>query len=356
MSDFSNFNKKSIVKDHKVYPYIENGRFYNLKGENKPEFLLETFFMLIKSKMSRFRNLDNIISRSWFSPVSPMQRSEKLRITWIGHASFLIQIDGLNILTDPIFYNASFLYPRILPPGIALNDLPEIDFIIISHNHRDHMDARSLNFFKNKNTKILVPLGNRSWFLKRNFNQNNIKEYNWWQQEGFSFYNNIKNIKFTFLPAYHWSQRGVFDYNKTLWGSWMISINNTNIYFAGDTGYAGHFKSIAEEFSTIDYALMPIGPCEPRSNLCQSHLGAEESVQAFLELKASRFIPMHWGTFYFGLDSFLSPITRLNKFWKLQNLNPKDLYLPKCGDPQNLDRVSFPRIEIQDQDSDQIQV
>lgn len=321
---------KPTAKDHKIFPYKDKyGRFYNFKDEVKSEFVLSSIWMLLKSKFYNFNNKDKNIIQSWFCPVKPLNKSQNLRITWIGHATFLIQVGNINILTDPLFYNASLLYKRTLPPGISYDDLPEIDYIIISHNHIDHLDTKTLNLFKHKDTTILVPLGNKSWFLKRKFNKNKIKEYSWWDSETFDL-----NIKFTFLPAYHWSQRSVLDYNKTLWGSWMVTYKDTNIYFAGDTAYSKHFQSIALEFPNIYCALMPVGPCEPRKHMYRSHLSSEEAGKAFLDLNAKSFIPMHWGTFYFGLDRFLAPIERIQKFWDNHNLKDKyNLYKPKVGEP-----------------------
>jgi L-ascorbate metabolism protein UlaG (beta-lactamase superfamily) len=143
-----------------------------------------------------------------------------------------------------------------------------------------------------------------------------------------------KDIKIHFLPAHHWSGRGLFDINKSLWGSWMIETPKYKIYFAGDTGYAGHFRQISEKFSSIDIVLMPIGPEEPRTMMKDSHVGVDEALQAFQDLQAKHFIPMHWGTFKFGADTFDLPIKKLQVSW--QNLffenSDKFLHIVKCGE------------------------
>lgn len=284
--------------------------------------------------------------KGWLHYEAPMSISDAPRITWLGHATFLIQIGGINILTDPIFGNLSFLFPRILPSTIILDNLPRIDVILISHNHRDHMDRDSLLALKNKHkdVQVLVPWGDKAWFDYRGFTQ--VTEYMWWEAHGVRsqlMRNSVVN--FTFLPAWHWSQRGLFDKNKSLWGSWMIECNGYQIYFAGDTAYSPHFKAIARKFTTIDVALMPIGPCEPRPWMKRSHVDAQEACQAFIDLNAQVFIPMHWGTFAFGEDHFGLPIDRLKDAWSGRSeLGSKQLHMVKVGQGLELEPTSVVHI------------
>ncbi|MDR3647408.1 MAG: MBL fold metallo-hydrolase [Candidatus Babeliales bacterium] len=324
----------------RLEPTIKHGRFYNNNHEGNKRFLWDYIYMaysflhevyiFLKSLAQGSKRLPADYS-SWVDKSPVEAQSIDPVITWIGHATFLIQIGNVNILTDPIFGNSTIFFPRILSPGISLENLPKIDFVIISHNHPDHMDKNSLLALKelNPDITILVPQGDKKWFLKRNFK--NVFENLWWQELSFGLIK--EQIKFTFLPAYHWSQRGLFDQNKSLWGSWMIEHNNNSIYFAGDTGYSDHFKEIAAQFNKIDIALMPVGPCEPREKMCHSHTSSEESAQAFLELNATHFIPMHWGTFHFGTDTFELPITRLRDWWKINTLKleSKSLHIVKFG-------------------------
>ena len=172
------------------------------------------------------------------------------------------------------------------------------------------MDEASLRALKTRfpDAKTLVPYGDKKWFDNRFLS--NAHEFFWWD----SFKND--DVTFTFLPAHHWSGRGLHDRNRSLWGSWMIEIGGVTIYFAGDTGYWKHFSCIRHYFPSIDVALMPIGPCEPLKYMRKSHLNAELAVRAFLELGARLLIPMHWGTFYFGTDQFLTPISYLRQAWK----------------------------------------
>ncbi len=324
-------------KSHRIYPIIYKNRFYNYEGESRPEFLLHTLKMLCQSKYYRYKNSSTVDALQWYQANAVSSRRESLTITWVGHSTFLIQVAGINILTDPIFGNASFLYPRIMPPGIASNSLPPIDFVLLSHNHRDHMDASSLYNIKSQyGTTFLVPQGDKKWFRRRGFES--VIEHMWWDKKIYvSPYDGVTRIEFMFVPAYHWSQRGVFDYNKSLWGGWVIKAQNFVLFFGGDTAYSPHFKAIQQEFSKIDYAILPISPCNPRVNMVASHLDAEDAGQAFLDLKAQHFIPMHWGTFYFGLDEFLTPVERLNRWWQLQKFSQDyKLHIMKIG--QSLDK------------------
>lgn len=298
--------------DRRIYPHRHQGRFYNYPHEIPEGFLLRSLYIYFKSFINRcFHHPKEV---DWYVKSTIVQKSFHPVITWIGHSTFLIQIAGCNILTDPIFGDATSLFPRILRPGIDLTALPSIDYVLISHNHLDHMDAPALHMIKELHPacRYLVPLGDKYWFDRRGFT--GVTEYTWWQSDSFKL--GAHNIVFTFLPAFHWSQRGIFDKNKSLWGSWMIEVNGKKIYFAGDTAYARHFTAIGREFGNIDYAIMPIGPCEPHKWMKFSHTNAHEAVQGFLELGATHFIPMHWGTFYFGTDTFDTPLRLLQKAWQ----------------------------------------
>ena len=314
----------------KIYPKRKNNRFY-LDDQFEPEsFLFGTIPSFVKSFISR-RKISSSHIAAWINVKKPLSCCIEPTITWIGHATFLIQIAGINILTDPVFGNL-WLLKRQMPVGIAIQSLPSIDLVLISHNHHDHMDSTSLQALKtHHNPRFLVPQGDKHWFDKRGFES--VSEHTWWDQALFSARD--AKINCSFLPSAHWSRRGLFDKNKSLWGSWMIEWNGYLIYFAGDTAYSNHFSCIAQEFSGIKVALMPIGPGEPRKWMKDSHIDAHEAGQAFLDLHAQHFIPMHWGTFGFGIDSFTSPIDQLQSWWQSQVdvLLSKRLHLVKAGEP-----------------------
>lgn len=313
---------------NKRQPHRLNNRFYNYPGEVVSSVFWRSVFMYVTSYAQRAAARRLIKNHS-----VPYVFQEADHITWIGHASFLLSIDGLNILTDPVFGDLTFLLQRFSEPGIPFAQLPKIDIVLLSHNHRDHMDSATLKaLYTQTACHFYVPFGDKAWFDIRGMSDR-VTECIWWQDV---FHN---GLKLTFLPARHWSQRGLFDRNKSLWGSWMIQ---ESIYFAGDSAYSDHFNEIAYHFSNIEVALLPIGPCEPRKWMKTTHMDAGDAGKAFLDLGARIFIPMHWGTYGFGIDDLMLPIVRLNDWWKAQNIknNERILSTLTCGQSYFLTRLS----------------
>lgn len=293
----------------RLYPLRKNNRFYSA-GEEPSGWFFTTLYVFIKTWIRDLLYPIGQEAKKWIMKPSYPQRSLEPQFTWLGHSTFLIQVGNKNILTDPIFGNLSVIFSRMFPYRIAAHALPPIDYIILSHNHPDHMDSASLLELKRLNpfVTMLVPVGDKAWFDAQGFV--GASEHFWWDE--------IKDdtgLKFTFLPAKHWSQRGLFDKNKSLWGSWMIEFDGFKCYFAGDTGWGSHFSLIGQMFKSIDVALMPIGPNEPRAWIKHAHINAEEAGQAFLQLKARLFVPMHWGTFRLGMDRFKEPVMRIKNWW-----------------------------------------
>lgn len=317
-------------KKARIYPKVKKNRFYLDKKFNPESLLFGTIPSFFQSLISR-RNRKPQGMSNWVTQEEPHACSIQPIITWIGHASFLIQIGGINILTDPVFGDL-WLFKRQLPVGITTNTLPPIDLVLLSHNHHDHMDEPSLHALQqHSNIRFLVPQGDKRWFDHRGFD--GVTEHTWWDQitikprEG-------QSVQCSFLPSAHWSRRGLFDKNKSLWGSWMITWQNYAIYFAGDTAYSDHFSCISHEFSSINLALLPIGPYGPRRWMKHSHLSAHEAGQAFLDLGAHHLVPMHWGTFGFGIDHFSTPIDQLQSWWrgqKKEHIHERRLHVIKVG-------------------------
>ncbi len=263
------------------------------------------------------------------------QRVKKgeLSISFINHATTLIQIDGVNILTDPVYSKRtsplSFAGPkRVKLPGIKFEDLPKIDLILISHNHYDSFDVKTLDkLIKRDNPKILFGLGNSYYLNKKN--EKNIVEMNW--QDEFVF----KNIKFVFLPARHWSKRGFFDTNKSLWGAFAI-LGSKKIYFAGDTGYSDHFKKTRKQFKYFDLSLIPIGAYEPRWFMKKSHMNPEESVIAHNDLNSKKSIGIHFGTFQLTDEKIDDPVKDLKEAMVKYKISNDDFLILKQGESYSL--------------------
>jgi N-acyl-phosphatidylethanolamine-hydrolysing phospholipase D len=234
--------------------------------------------------------------------------------TWIGHASVLVQSGGLNILTDPVFSEraspVTFLGPkRAQPPGIALDDLPAIDVVVISHNHYDHLDrwsAVQLNERAQGRTLFLVPLGLKAFLQKHGISH--VIELDWWDVH------RHEGVDFQLVPVQHWSARGLGDRNQTLWGGWAVFAPDLRWYFSGDTGYAAHFAETRERLASrmregvlFDIALLAIGAYEPRWFMAEQHMNPPEAVRAHKELGARRSLGIHWGTFELTDESLDEP-------------------------------------------------
>ncbi|MDB6125818.1 MAG: hypothetical protein JWQ71_4811 [Pedosphaera sp.] len=225
-------------------------------------------------------------------------------ITFINHSSFLIQFPGLNVLTDPVFSKraspVSWAGPkRVRAPGIPFSSLPPIQLVLVSHNHYDHMDVRTLRkLVKQFNPLFITPVGN-GHILHRN-GIRNVIELDWWQSHSLD-----GDTTITATPAQHFSSRTPFDRNRALWSGFLLQRNKIKIYFAGDSGYEQHFKEVKEKVGIIDVAFLPIGAYEPRWFMKDIHLNPQEAVQAYLDLGTPQGIGMHFGTFHLtdeGID------------------------------------------------------
>ena len=236
----------------------------------------------------------------------------KENVMWVGHASILINHSDLTILTDPQFSEYaspfSFIGPRrITPAPFALSDLPQIDIVIISHNHFDHLDEHSIRQISldQPKAKFLVPLGLKKLLVK--WGVKDVTELDWWQQI------KIKGTTFQPTPVQHWSKRSAFDRNKTLWAGWMTQWQDYSFYFTGDTGYSNDFKEIFKKLGAPDLAAIPIGAYEPRKFMRSSHINPEEAVKVFNDLGAKYAIAIHWGTFKLTLEKMDEPPHRLEQ-------------------------------------------
>ena len=236
-----------------------------------------------------------------------INEKEENYIVWIGHATFLINVEGINILTDPVFSNRSspvrFAGPkRYIPPAIPLDKLPKIDVVTVSHNHYDHLDIRALKSLYNLNsdTIFLVPKGDKKLLVKKGIEK--VHEFHWWDEILID-----KNAKFIFTPVQHWSARNLRDRNKSLWGGWYMNFPSKKIYHAGDTGYSKDFMETKKRLGSPDISFIPIGAYAPRWFMKENHVNPAEAIQIALDLDSKVSFGMHWGTFPLTDEEVLEP-------------------------------------------------
>jgi len=257
--------------------------------------------------------------------------SGRLKISWLGHSTFLIQYGGINILTDPIFSNRAspfrFVGPkRYIPHVIDYTLLPEIDFVVISHNHYDHLDKKAVKLL-GENPFYLVPLGLSEWFEENGVSNNRVKEFDWWQHQRFD------QLSITAMPSQHWSSRSLSDRLQTLWASWSIDFTDIKLWFAGDTGYNPvQFKEIGRHSDGFDVSLIPIGGYLPRGFMSAYHVNPSEAIQIHKDVKSTFSIGMHWGTFPLTAEGPIDPKLELEKQISAHGISDKDFATMSVGE------------------------
>ncbi|WP_348637337.1 MBL fold metallo-hydrolase [Aquimarina sp. 2201CG14-23] len=250
----------------------------------------------------------------------------KSRLIWFGHSTFLMQIDNKNILIDPMLGEVPAPHPMLgskrfskeLP--IQIEKIPEIDAVLISHDHYDHLDYGSIKKLKNKVKMFYTPLGVGVHLQEWGIEKERIVELDWWQET------ELDGIRFICTPAQHFSGRGLTDRTKTLWSSWVIKSSTDNIFFSGDSGYADHFKEIGNTYGPFDFAMIECG--QYNEMWPDIHMFPEETVQAGLDVKAKKIMPIHWGAFKLAMHTWTDPIERVTK--KATELNA-NIIVPKIG-------------------------
>lgn len=280
-------------------------------------------------------------------------KTQEPAITWIGHATMLVQMGGLNILLDPMFSQRAspvqWMGPkRYQPPGIALADLPHIDLVLLSHNHYDHLDADSMEAL-NRQTGgpplFIVPLGIKKWMAGAGII--NVQQMDWWDNTLLQF--PMGEVEVHFTPVQHWSSRGFADRRATLWGGFALFASDFHAYFSGDTGYSEDFKDTQKQFASrqtsllgggFDIALIAVGAYEPRWFMKEQHVNPEEAVQIHLDLKAKRSIGVHWGTFDLTNESLDQPPKDLAAARHAIGLTPQDFDVMAIGQTLKLPKRS----------------
>jgi len=251
--------------------------------------------------------------------VAPRAPASHLTVTWVGHSSLLVQLGGLNILTDPMWSERAspvrFAGPRRwVAPGIGFDDLPPLDLVLQSHNHYDHLDDRTVRRLaaSHPDAAWVVPLGLAVFVQQRG--GRSVVELDWWQEHG------IGALRVAAIPAQHFSSRGFGDRGDTLWCGFALTASGRRVCFAGDTGFHPDFGVIGERYGPFDVALLPIGAYEPRWFMRYVHMNPEEAVEAFRALNARVMVPIHWGTFKLTDEAMDEPPARARAAWQRAGL------------------------------------
>jgi N-acyl-phosphatidylethanolamine-hydrolysing phospholipase D len=243
------------------------------------------------------------------APTVPYDRSALTRersLTWIGHSTFLVRTDGASFLTDPMFSHRaspfSFMGPRrMIPPGLPLEALPPIDFVLLSHDHYDHADLPTVRWLGRRGTRFVVPTGLAEWVRRAG---GDAIELGWWREI------EVGGLLIHCVPAQHFSGRSLRDRNRRLWAGWVVGGPTRRFYYAGDTGYSEVFKEIGRRFGPIDLATVPIGAYLPASMMHQVHTTPEEGLQIAQDVGARRAVAMHFGTFDLSDEPVDQPVQR----------------------------------------------
>jgi N-acyl-phosphatidylethanolamine-hydrolysing phospholipase D len=276
-------------------------------------------------------------------------------ITWVGHATMLAQLGGLNVLTDPVFSERasplSFIGPkRHVAPGLALAQLPHIDLVLVSHNHYDHLDDASVRALASQAggpPLFIVPLGIKAWLAERGIA--NAVELDWWQSHPVPTAAGPIDVVLT--PVQHWSGRGLNDRLATLWGGYAVFAPDLHLFFTGDTGYSKDFSDIRARFASrqgaaqgggFDIALVAVGAYEPRWFMASQHVNPTEAVQIHLDLNAKRSVGVHWGTFELTDESLDRPPIDLVEARRAKGVADDDFFVMAIGETKKLARRATP--------------
>jgi len=289
-------------------PHYRDGRFVNFE----PEAPFEVTWAYVKEQLfgeqQRVPPADIPVVRLAVDYLRS-RPAAGLSVTWLGHATALVEIDGQRILTDPVLSLRvspfQFVGPeRFHPPPIALGALRGIDAVVVSHSHYDHLDEASIRHLADQGTVFLIPLGTGAHLESWGIAQSQIHELDWWGRR------KVGVVEIVATPARHYSGRGLFDFKATLWASWSILGPNHRVFYSGDTGYSGGFREIGERFGPFDLNIIKIGAYGPGAAWRDVHMPPEAAIQVHLDVGGKSMLGVHWGTFDLALHAWDEPIRR----------------------------------------------
>jgi len=254
-------------------------------------------------------------------------------LTWVGHSTLLVQLDGVNVLTDPQWSRraspVSFAGPtRVTPPAPRFEALPPIHVVVISHDHYDHLDRDTVKRLAAAHRpKFLVPLGLKAWFA--DIGIGDVEELDWWDAR------TLRGLTFTCVPAQHFSGRTPWDRNRRLWSGWTVAGQTRRLYFAGDTAYFAGFKEIGARLGPFDVAAIPIGAYLPPVIMKPSHTSPEEALTALADVRGRILVPIHWGTFDLADEPLDDPPRRLQAEARRLSLGPDRVWMLRHGETRS---------------------
>ena len=319
---------KTEMEKFKTSPNYKDGKFVNLEetpvmNPNSSTFKIMKEFM----KKGENREPNSILNTQKFDKAEFLSHSKGVSYAWFGHSTVLLNIDGVIVLCDPFFGERAspvsfagtkkFAYSN----DVTVDEMPNIDFVLISHDHYDHLDAKTIKELDSKIKKYIVPLGVGLHLKKWNVNADKIIELDWWDN-----YQPDSLCKITLTPSRHFSGRAL-KRNTTLWGSFAIKINKHNIYFSGDSGYGKHFIEIGKKLGPFDLTFLECGQYNEDWSLI--HMNPAETYKAFKDLKGTKMTPLHWGKFKLSLHAWTEPVELL---LKESNGDAEQIVIPEIGE------------------------
>ena len=300
----------SSLADESSKPHHAGKTFTNPHAKQAPK----GFFGIIRARLSSewmtYDKRRDIVPRADHQILTSGAPSNNATVTWVGHATVLIQHRGINVITDPMFSDfaspVSFAGPkRITQPAITIENLPTIHAVVLSHDHYDHLDKASIKQLGDAPT-YFVPLGIKRWLVNQGINDDRVVEMDWWDEAQLTV--NGVELRLTSTPAQHFSGRGLFNRNQTLWSSWRIAWQDFRVWFGGDTGYNEiQFKQISERLGPVNLGIIPIGAYKPRWFMQTVHVDPAEALQIHQDVQARRSIGIHWGAFVLSGEGVLAP-------------------------------------------------
>ena len=336
-------NSTIKAMENKPYHHLSDGTFRNPEGSPKRDENIKwsyKVFLKEKKKLDMTVPKEHVVDKK--KVISDLEKFKNDDyILWIGHASFIIKLGNATIITDPVFSkNAGPLIfgpKRFTEPALNLNEIPNIDLFLLTHNHYDHLDIRTVKRFPFKKAKVILPLKLGKYFSRNGYRD--VNEMDWYDSLMIN-----EELKITFLPAVHWSKRSLTDTNKTLWGNFLIEYKQKKILFACDTGIGNIYKDLGDKYGPIDLTIINIGaynfyPIMPYKDKSVYHTNPEEALSIAKDLKSKKVLGMHWGTFVLSLEPIMEPPARFKENAEKYGFNKKDAIVFKIGQLSLINKI-----------------